>query len=270
MLIATAPPTFWPRTIREVNALPEAQKHAVYRTLLPDWLLDEYGIDYATLTRNGQPLVQINAPSNSRVLEMSLFHHVDALDPVIYVNIVDTFNNQIMVLLLVINDPESPRFDIDRDEQGQPTQLGVQARNIPAEIAAMEAGLAPGQIRAGLRSFKLLVPIFEDFIKRLGHDTFFIAPLAYHNAITFERYGFSYLSGRKAMEDIHQRLLPGGDLHARLDGSTPFRPPTAWQSIRMRSWAIHDGILGYPFTGFQMYKRLGIHAGVNTFPGGHW
>lgn len=270
MLIAPEPPASWPHSIREINALPEAQKIAIYRALLPAWLLNEYGIDYATLTRNGEPLVQINAPSNSRVLELSLFHAAGALDPVIYANIVDTFNNQIMVLLLVINDPESSRFDIDQDEHGQPTHLGMHARNIPAEIAAMQAGLAPGQIRAGLRSFKLLVPVFEDFIKRIGHDMFLIEPLAYHNAITFERYGFSYLSGRKAMEEIHQRLLPGGDLRAKLDGSTPFRPPTAWQSIRMRSWAIHDGILGFPFTGFQMYKRLGTDAGINTFPGGHW
>ena len=270
MQIAAESPATWPRSIREINALPEAQKHAVYRSLLPAWLLDEYGIDYATLTCRGEPVVQINAPANSRMLEMSLFHEPGAQDPVIYFNLVDTLNNQLMVLLLVINDPESPRFDIDRDEHGQPTHLGMQTRNIPAEIAAMEAGLAPGQIRAGLRSFKLLVPVFEDFVRRIGHDMFQIEPLAYHNAITFERYGFSYLSGRKAMEDIHQRLLPGGDLHASLDGSTPFRPPTAWQSIRMRSWAIHDGILGHPFTGFQMYKRLGVNSGINTFPGGHW
>ena len=270
MPIAAEPPASWPRSIREVNALPAAQKVAIYRTLLPFWLLDEYGIAYSTLTRDGEPLVQINAPDNSRVLELSLYHEAGALDPVIYANLVDTLNNQIMVLLLVINDPDLPRFDIDRDTHGKPTHLGMHTRNIPAEVAAMEAGLAPGQIRAGLRSFKLLVPVFEDFIRRIGHDMFLIEPLAYHNAITFERYGFSYSAGRKAMEDIHRRLLPGGDLHAKLDGSTPFRPPTAWQSIRMRSWAIHDGVLGYPFTGFQMYKRLGINAGINTFPGGHW
>ncbi|MBZ0292315.1 MAG: hypothetical protein K8L99_07080, partial [Anaerolineae bacterium] len=63
---------------------------------------------------------------------------------------------------------------------------------------------------------------------------------------------------------------PGGSLYARLRDDNPFRQPTAWQTVRGRSWAIHDGILGYPFTGFQMYKTIGQHAGINTFPDAQW
>jgi acetoin utilization protein AcuC len=55
-------------------------------------------------------------------------------------------------------------------------------------------------------------------------------------------------------------------LFRALDNSTPFRRPNAWNSIRGRSWAIHDGILGEPWHGIQMYKRVGRHAGVDTFP----
>jgi hypothetical protein len=59
------------------------------------------------------------------------------------------------------------------------------------------------------------------------------------------------------MESIHAGFQPGGDLHTQLDGSTPFRKPDAANSIRKRSWAIHDGILGEPFTNVTMYKRIG-------------
>ena len=59
-------------------------------------------------------------------------------------------------------------------------------------------------------------------------------------------------------------------LSGRLDGSTPFRRPNAAGSVRGRSWAIQDGILGNPFTGVHMYKGVGKHAGVCTFPGGMW
>jgi hypothetical protein len=39
--------------------------------------------------------------------------------------------------------------------------------------------------------------------------------------------------------------------------------------VRSRSWAIHDGILGepWPTLDVKMFKRVGQHAGVCTFPG---
>ena len=266
MNIAPEPPEVWPNSIRGINSLSEPEKYAIYRTLLTPWVYQRFRIDPETLTQDGQPVVHINCPAGSRAMEISVRHAPEAEDPALYASVADTFNHQLMVLLVVINDPASPRFAVDRDENGVPTLLGTRGRNIPAEIAAMRAGLAPGQIRAGLRAFRAAVPVFEQFVSRMGHDLFLIEPLAYHNAILFERYGFNYLCGRKEMEWIHREFLPGGELHARLDNSTPFRPPDAWKTVRGRSWAIHDGILGHPFTGFQMYKRIGVYARVNTFP----
>jgi len=72
------------------------------------------------------------------------------------------------------------------------------------------------------------------------------------------------------MKLIHQGFLPGGNLHAKLDGSTPFRQPAAWRTLAGRSWAVHDGILGAPFADIQMYKRIGQNAGVETFPDAAW
>jgi hypothetical protein len=178
--------------------------------------------------------------------------------------------SQLMVLLVVVNDPASERYNIDTDQYGHPTNLGTSGRNIPEEIRAFEAGLAPGQIRTGLRGFRKGVPVFEKFVERMGHALFLIEPLSYHNAITFERYGFGYMYGRQEMENIHTEYQPGGALYQRLDGRNIFRQPDAWKSVRGRSWAIHDGILGHPFTGFHMYKRVNLDAGVNTFPDAVW
>ncbi len=134
----------------------------------------------------------------------------------------------------------------------------------------MDYGLVPGQVRLGLRRFRTGLPGFEAFVRRLGYDLFLIEPLYYHNAVAFERYGFAYMRGRLEMERINAEFQPGGELYTRLDGSTPFRSPDAWKTIRGRSWAIHDGILGHLFSDVQMYKRLGRDAGVNTFPGAVW
>ena len=72
------------------------------------------------------------------------------------------------------------------------------------------------------------------------------------------------------MQSYHQGFSEGGDLFPLLDGSTPFRSPEAANSIRLRSWAIHDGILGEPFTNVTMYKLIGKHSGVNTTPNCQW
>lgn len=270
MEIAPSPPGSWPNSIRGINALAAPTKYAVYRTLIAPWIIEQFSIEPATLTINGDPAVRIKAPANSRAMEMSIWHNQSAHDPIVYINMADTFNNQLMVLLVVINDPTSPRYAIDRTADGEATELGTITRNVEAEITAMDAGLAPAQIRAGLRSFRSLVPVFETFVANMGHDIFLIEPLAYHNAITFEHYGFNYQYGRHEMEQINQAFQPGGVLFQKLDNSTPFRAPDAWRTVRGRSWAIHDGILGHPYTGIRMYKRIGINAGINTFPDAIW
>lgn len=260
----------YPTSIRAINALPEDEKGAIYQTLLPEWLYTTYGVDRHTLTVNGQRVVRFRCPVGSRALESIVRRNAADIDPMLYLNMADTFNNQLLVLLVVVNDPDAPRFNIDHDEDGNPTHLGTTTRNIPAEIDAMRAGLAPGQVRQGLRVFRQLVPVFEQFVTNMGHDLFFIEPMSYHNAIVFERYGFSYVRGFQEMQNINREFQPGGAFHMKLGGDNPFRPSDAWQTVRGRSWAIHDGILGHPFTGFQMYKRIGHHAGVNSFPESRW
>jgi hypothetical protein len=258
-------------SLHQINGLPMPVKETIYRRLLPDKLLAAYGIDPETL-RDGQgrQLVHFTCPEGSRLVEVEVRPEPGFVDPLLYLELTDTRLNQIEVLLFVVNDPEAQRFETDRDWQGERTKFGTFKRNIPAEIKAMEAGLAPGQVRKGLRQARVLIPLFEDFVQRLGHDYYLMEPLAYHNAILFERLGCNYVQGLQRMQWIDGAFRPGGALHAALDGSTPFRRPDAWRSVRGRSWAIHDGILGEPWHGIRMYKEVGKEAGVDTFPDGSW
>jgi hypothetical protein len=256
-------------SLRQINELPEATKNEIYRHLLLPDLLTRFGIDPETLCdTHGNRLVTFNYPAGSRVLELDIRPEIDFPDPLIYLELADTRLNQIEVMLFLTNDPNSERFETDRDWQGERTKFGTFRRNVPEEIRAMEAGLAPGQVRCGLRLSRRLVPVLEQFVSRMGHDYYLMDPLIYHTAILFERLGCNYVQGLRKMQWIDLNFQPGGLLHERLDGSTPFRQPDVWQTVRGRSWAIHDGILDEPWHDIKMYKRVSHHAGVDTFPGG--
>jgi hypothetical protein len=259
-------------SLAAVNQLPLELRDAIYRTLVFDALLDRYNIDPLTLCNpSGEQVVVIDASPRIGAVEIKIWRQLSDRDPVVYFQLADTANDQLTVLLFVVNDPDSPRFDVDRDWGGEPTKFGTLARNIPAELAAMQAGLAPGQVRRGLRLARAMAPLVENFISRLGHAYYFLEPLAYHTAILFESLGCAYSHGRAKMEWIHREFqAPDGELFTRLDGSTPFRQPGAERTVRSRAWAIQDGILGEPFTGFHMYKHIGTDAGICTFPNYVW
>lgn len=259
-----------PVSIHVLNQFSPGAKQRLYRTLLPPDLLTTFDIDPITWKGpDGERHVSVIAPPDKGLVKIVARHHVDARDPIAYLELVDTSFNSINVVLLVLNDPLAPRFDIDIDVQGRPTLFGTVYRNLAAEEAAMNAGLAPGQVRQGLRASGDALLHLESFLSMLGHGVYYGEPLTYAAAILFERRGFSYVSGRRAMETINHEFFPGGRLHAALDGSSPFRRPEQWRTVRGRAWAIHDGILdtiGLNWDGIRMSKRLGRHAGVNTFP----
>jgi hypothetical protein len=258
-----------PSTIGGINRLPEKLKRAVYARLVPRELLERFGISPALSDSNGNSLAVLQADEGSTTVEMYLYHRTGFPDPVLYGHLTDTLNGQIHVLLYILNDPDSPRFDVDRLPDGRSTRFGTLQRNLEAERAALEAGLAPGQVRSGLRMLSPAMIAFENFVESLGHDMYFIEPLYYHNAVIFERYGFAYQQGRRLMEKIQAGFGEGGELRGRLDDS-PFRRGEAVDSIRLRSWAIHDGLLGEPFTNVTMYKRVGKSAGVRTTAETRW
>jgi hypothetical protein len=254
-------------TIGGINKLMEEEKRAIYARYIPKELIQKFDLTDLTLNKD---LLQFRFAEGSSDVEMRLYHQVGFEDPILYAHLADTLNGQIQVLLYILNDPESPRFDVDRMPDGSPTHFGTRQRNIEAEIAALEYGLAPGQVRRGLRLLRPATVAFEEFLTSLGHDMYYIEPLYYHNAVIFERYGFAYQVGKRKMEGIHAGFGEGFELSQRLDNSNPFRPSQAANSIRLRSWAIHDGILGEPFTNVTMYKKVGTSADLNTTPGCAW
>lgn len=256
-----------PSTIGGINKLPEIEKREIYARYIPRKLIQNF--DLPDLVHNND-LMKFRFAAGSSDVEMMLYHKAGFPDPILYGHLTDTMNGQIHVLLYILNDPDSPRFDVDKMPDGSPTGFGISKRNIEAETAALQAGLAPGQVRRGLHLFKHAMATFEEFVSSLGHDMYFAEPLYYHNAVIFERHGFSYQMGRRRMEAIHQGFKDGGGLSEKLDGSTPFRSSSAANSIRLRSWAIHDGIMGEPFTNVTMYKHVGKLADLNTTPGCDW
>ena len=110
----------------------------------------------------------------------------------------------------------------------------------------------------------------DDFCRLFERELFLVEPLFYHSALLYERHGCEYLLGRHLMESINAEFGPGGRLHRALDGSTAFRQPGFDRTIRGRSWAIHDGILGMLdgaiWSGVKMYRQVGRTASVSTFP----
>ena len=259
-----------PSTIGGINRLADEKKRAIYARVLPTELLKKFEIDPSLIDEQGRSLFLINATPGSSTAEISLYHQHGFIDPILYGHITDTINAQIHILFYILNDPYAVRYDIDRLPNGQLTQLGTKYRNIEAEVEAMKSGLSPGQIRQGPHLLRNALETFEAFVVSLNHDLHFAEPLFYHNAIIFEQYGFAYQQGRRLMQRIQNGFGPGGDLLDLLDGSTPFRQPQAANSIRLRSWAIHDGILGQPFQNVTMYKHVDKHAGLSSCSGCNW
>lgn len=250
-------------SISQINNLPHEQMVQAYRQLLPPEILQQFSINPETLAdEQGHPLFECRP--GILYVKLALYHVWQAEDPVLYVQLADTPNNQIEVVLLIVNDPYSERFNTDRMPDGTSTFFSTLARNVAEELRAMQAGLAPGQIRRGLGLTRRLIATMEQFAAMLHHDVFQIQPLAYHNAILFERLGFAYQLGLEKMKWIDREFAPDGTLFRRLDGSTPFRQPGAERTARGRSWAIHDGVLNESFAEIKMYKRVGFHASIST------
>jgi hypothetical protein len=258
-----------PITLRQINDLPDSAKQRAYRGLLPPNLLVRFGINPVTWQAGGEEQgVVLHAKPDSGVVKISLSEASSGTEYAC-LELQDTSLNGINLNFLVLGDPHSPYFGTDYDEEGRPTLFGTVRRNLQAEARAMEAGLAPAQVRRGLQASKLVLQQLEGFLATCGHAAFFAEPLTYASAWLFERRGFAYVRGHKLMDDIQSEFQPGGRLHQALDGSTPFLQPDHWRTVRGRAWAIHDGILSAidaSWNDLRMVKQVGREAGVETFP----
>jgi hypothetical protein len=259
-----------PVRLAQLNALPEKTRQRIYRFLIPPHLLAGYEID--PLTWKGSDDAQrVNLSTNaeSGTVHLSATLTGDSQDQFFELEIADNAFGGVDLNFLVLSDPESERFSTDVDEQGKLTLFGTLRRNLSAEERAMQAGLAPGQVRHSLGASRLVLQQLDAFLAVLGQRALFLEPLSYASAWVFERRGFAYVRGHKLMDDIQREFQPGGRLHAALDGSTPFRQPGQWNSVRGRAWAIHDGILKLidaRWDKLRMIHQVGRNAGVETYP----
>lgn len=259
-----------PVTIKALNSLPENPKLRLYRTLIPIQVLAEFDINPRTWKNPDKlPQVKLQAEPESNKVQITAWYGADPQNEFFYLELADNSYNGIDLNFLIANNPLSEKFRTDYDNDGKETLFGTVRRNLVEEEKAMRAGLAPGQTREGLRSSQIVFTHVESFLTMLSHHAFFLEPLTYVSAWIFEKRGFAYSKGHQLMDTIHKEFQPGGELHKALDGSTPFRQPDQWKSVRGRAWAIHDGVLQVldkKWDDLKMIKQVGRHAGVNTFP----
>lgn len=263
-----------PVTIKALNSLPENPKLRLYRALIPVQILAEFDINPRTW-KNPDRLqqVKLEAEQGSNKVKIHAWYGDDTQNEFFYLELADNQYNGIDLNFLIASNPTCEKYRTDYDEDGNETLFGSVRRNLPEEEKAMQAGLAPGQSRAGLRSSKIVFNHIETFLTMMAHHAFFLEPLTYVSAWIFEKRGFAYSKGHQLMDTIHGEFQHGGELHKALHGSAPFRQPDQWKTVRGRAWAIHDGILQVidkKWDDLKMIKQVGRHAGANTFPGGEY
>lgn len=259
-------------SIGELNGLPPAIRDALYVRLIPPEILAQVQVDPRTGANGaGHRLVRVVAPPDQSWARVEVRASRDDRDPLVLVDVEMSPFVVPELSFVQITNLGAERFGIDRDEEGRDTLFGTAGRNQREEARALAAGLAPGQVRRGLRLLGRVLDQMEGFCRLLGQELFLVEPLFYHSALLYERHGCAYLFGRERMEEIQDEFQPGHRLHAALDGSTPFRQRGFEQTIRGRSWAIHDGILAAcddaPWGGVKMYRQAGRAAAISTFPG---
>ena len=259
-------------SIAKLNRLPKEERNSIYLRLVPEAIFEMFQIDRQTLTnRFGERVVTGIFPPDENFACIEVKNRKEDKDCIFSCQVsLEAFMQSLYLDFVSINNPFSERFNVDVDEFGRETLLGAQSRNIPEEVRAMEAGLAPGMVRHGLHLVKEFVKSLEAFTTLLELKTITMGAFFYHNAVLWERHGFTYFKGGKMMERIHKEFQPGGLLYEKLDDSTPFRRKGMEKTVRGRSWAIYDGIFVEAFDeeweSPKMYKMLERDLKVNTFP----
>ena len=259
--------------IARLNNLPEPEKKSIYRLLIPEKIFSLFEIDPQTgLNRSGEMSVSCECPAGASEATVEVKAHPDDLDPIFYIEVGDSHDLlQLLWYFVMVNDVRVPRINTDLTPSGRSRWLFWDERNIAEETRAVQAGLAPGQARPGLRLTDEVNQSLDRFCKTLGIVSIYMEALFYHTAIAFERNGFRYFKGEKLMRLIDREFETGRRLYNMLDDANPFRQKSFFNTVRGRSWAIHDGVLdeleGPEFMEWippKMYRMVGVYHQVNT------
>lgn len=261
--------------IYRINSLSQTEKEGLYRILIPPSLYQRFSIHPLYFCdAEGRRVVRFFCPQGDRTC-LAEIKIPGMEDPVYSIQLSDTTDvTQLNWDFLIVNDPASPRFLTHIDQQGRDTLFGWASRNLAEEERALAAGLFPGQVRRGLGLTRESIEVLEYLCRIFDIKSIRLEALFYHNAITYERYGFCYFKGYRQMKRIHELFQPREQVYDKLDHSTPFREPEFAQTIRGRSWAIHDGILSEiddevldeGWVSPVMYRIVGRPRSMITFP----
>ena len=221
-------------SIAKLNRLPKEERNSIYLRLVPGAIFEMFQIDRKTLTNPfGERVVTGVFPPDENFACIEVKYRLEDKDCIFSCQVsLEAFMQSLYLDFLIINNPFSERFNVDIDELGRDTLLGTRSRNIPEEVRAMEAGLAPGMVKHGLRLLKEFVKCLKAFMVPLKLKTITMGAFFYHNAISWERHGFTYFRGGKMMDKIHEEFQPGGLLYEKLDDSTPFRRKGMEKTVR--------------------------------------
>lgn len=262
--------------ISQLNKLSIQEKLELYGLLIPPKIYKKFEINRKNLVASCKDSIRICVLCPNKAMEVSIeVKELGNPDSIFYIELSDSKDYiQLQWDFIKVNDPEAPRYATNVDEEGRNRWLNWGGRNPPEEIKAMEVGLAPGQTRRGLRLTNQINECLDEFCNATSLKSISLEGLFYHTAIQFELHGFRYFRGFKMMKRINELFQPGGKLYEKLDGSTPFRKPEFANSVRGRSWAIHDGVLEEiddPIVDVWeppvMYRMVGQKHGIETFPG---
>ncbi len=229
--------------IQRISRLDQVQKEGLFRTLIPPSIYQRFRVNPIDFCNEQRKVVRFFCPEGDRtcLVEMKLDEYDD---PVYSIQLSDSTDPTMIEWdFLVVNDISSEKFNTHIDQEGKDTLFGWASRNIEQEKLAVQAGYFPGQTRKGLGLTREVIYVLDFFCRMFGIKSIKLEALFYHNAVTYERHGFGYFNGYKQMKKIHEFFQPGEALFEKLDDKSPFRKRAFAQTVRGRSWAIHDRIL---------------------------
>ena len=212
--------------IHRINQMTPSEKEGLYRLLIPPSLFRRFRINPLNFTDSeGRKLVRFYCPEREETVMVEIKRSPEDRDPVFSIQVSDGNDyTQLSWDFLIVNDPDGERFHIDVDEKGRDTLWGRATRNLGEEEKALRAGLAPGQVRRGLGLTREIIAGLEHFARLLDIKTISLEALFYHNAIVYERCGFSYFEGLKRMQRIHQAFQGGGEPFQEVEWGHPVSP----------------------------------------------
>lgn len=111
-----------PVSIRDINNLPENARRRIYRNVIPPQLIARFDIDPISWQGPvGEPRIRLIAEPDSGSMHLGAQLSTDSSDEFFTVELHDNGINGIDLNLLQLNDPNSSRFNIDYDDDGNPT-----------------------------------------------------------------------------------------------------------------------------------------------------